>query len=119
MNTATAMQNVFVMTFSCTKIELNLLWCAIYRKHTDSDNTGFQRKLKIQEVCVVTCNVSSILCHTLGRNMSKRSMSFKRDDGQLCDVQTISVLGHSVSNQHKKILTLTDFNETWFLHGDC
>ena len=29
------------------------------------------------------------------------------------------VLGHSMSNQHKKILTLTDFNETWFVHGVC
>ena len=44
---------------------------------------------------MVTCNVSSILCHTLlDRNMSKRSMSFKRDDCQLCEVQTMSVLFH-------------------------
>ena len=36
----------------------------------------------------------------------------------LLALQTLS-LGHSMSNQHKKILTLTDLNETWFLHGDC
>ena len=36
---------------------------------------------------VVARNISSTLCHTLlGRNMSKRSMSFKRDDCQLCEV---------------------------------
>ena len=29
-----------------------------------------------------------------GRNMSKRSMSFKHDDGQLCEVQTMSLLFH-------------------------
>ena len=28
-------------------------------------------------------------------------------------------MGHSMSNQHKKILTLTDLNETWFLHSVC
>ena len=27
--------------------------------------------------------------------------------------------GHSMPNQHKKILTLTDLNETWFLHSVC
>ena len=27
--------------------------------------------------------------------------------------------GHSMSNQHKKILTPTDLNETWFLHSVC
>jgi len=25
--------------------------------------------------------------------------------------------GHSMSNQHKKILTLSDLNETWFVHS--
>ena len=49
---------------------------------------------------MVMCNVSSILCHTLlGRNMSKRSMSFKHDDCQLCDVQTMSVLFHYCSTK--------------------
>ena len=28
-------------------------------------------------------------------------------------------VGHSMSNQHKKILTLTDLNKTWFLHSVC
>ena len=28
-------------------------------------------------------------------------------------------MGHSMSNQHKIILTLTDLNETWFLHSVC
>ena len=47
---------------------------------------------------MVTCNVSSTLCHTLsGRNMSKRSMSFKHNDCQLCYVQTMSVLFHTVA----------------------
>ena len=32
---------------------------------------------------------------------------------------TMLYTGHSMSNQHKKILTLTDLDETWFLHGDC
>ena len=27
--------------------------------------------------------------------------------------------GHSMSNQRKKILTLIDLNETWFLHSVC
>ena len=26
-------------------------------------------------------------------------------------------MGHSMSNQHKKILTPTDLNENWFLHS--
>ena len=28
-------------------------------------------------------------------------------------------VGHSMSNQRKKILTLIDLNETWFLHSVC
>ena len=27
------------------------------------------------------------------------------------------LLGHSMSNQHKKILASTDLNENWFLHS--
>ena len=27
------------------------------------------------------------------------------------------VMGHSMSNQHKKILTPTDLNENWLLHS--
>ena len=30
-----------------------------------------------------------------------------------------SCKGHSMSNQHKKYLTLTDLDETWFLHSVC
>ena len=29
----------------------------------------------------------------------------------------LSLVGHSMSNQHKKILTLSDLNETWFVHS--
>ena len=44
---------------------------------------------------MVARNISNTLCHTLlGRNMSKRSMSFKHDDGQLCEVQAMLVLFH-------------------------
>ena len=28
-------------------------------------------------------------------------------------------MGHSMPNQHKKYLTLTDLDETWFLHRVC
>ena len=48
---------------------------------------------------MVARNVLSTRHTLLGRNMSKRStskrsMSFKHDDGQLCDVQTILVWYH-------------------------
>ena len=48
---------------------------------------------------MVARNISSTLSHFIGqeheqKKHGKRSMSFKHDDGQLCDVQTISVLFH-------------------------
>ena len=30
-----------------------------------------------------------------------------------------TLLGHSMSNQHKKIPDLLDLDETWFLHRAC
>ena len=30
-----------------------------------------------------------------------------------------SYMGHSMSNQHKKYLTLTNLDETWFLQSVC
>ena len=46
---------------------------------------------------MVARNISSTRHTSLGRNMIKRSMSFKHDDCQLCEVQTMSVLFHTVA----------------------
>ena len=35
----------------------------------------------------------------------------------LLEIFLLNLLGHSMSNQCKKILTPTDLNENWFLHS--
>ena len=50
-------------------------------------------------------------------NLSKRYRS--RVHYYNLDMCPIKVLGHSMSNQHKKINDLSDLDETWFLHSAC
>ena len=34
-----------------------------------------------------------------------------------CLYGVISIKGHSMSNQHKNVATVTDLDETWYLHS--
>ena len=61
---------------------------------------------------LIISNFNNVLISGRAPMMSSKS------HGWLYDVATYH-LGNSMSNQHKKNMTLTDFVETWFLHRLC
>ena len=67
---------------------------------------------------------SGLLLHEMTFFMIKSTSNFLQCNNFVFAAQiaiyacsAILNMGHSMSNQHKKILTPTDLNENWFLHS--
>ena len=57
----------------------------------------------------------SICCHSNQLTNEEGDIELSINIGDV----SFYIWGHSMSNQHKKILTPTDLNENWFLHSVC
>ena len=85
--------------------------------HLDELERAAQNSQRMKELLVA----DGILCYAayVGSNPVVETLIQKGVGKEKMYLMVENYMGHSISNQHKRIVTPTDLNETWFLHSDC
>ena len=101
-------------------------WVPFVLAHKSSHFTfvlpSFIPLLSTQPSSVSLHSFSGLLSLSIIRRVFHHERKRKKKGDTCCRIHKLSVnlyMGHSMSNQHKKIPDLSDLDETWCLHSAC